>query len=58
MLNLHNQMAGLSKGRSIFYSEADFQFAFTWEIQRHIIKQQNIAIVINYILEKDHDKDL
>jgi len=39
MLNLHSQMAGLSKRRTIFYSEADFQFAFAWEIQRHILKQ-------------------
>jgi len=33
MLNLHNQMAELSKRRTLFYSEANFQFALAWAIQ-------------------------
>ena len=34
MINLHKQMNVLMKERSIFHSEADFQFAFAWEIQK------------------------
>ena len=34
MINLHEQMNSLMKERSIFHSEADFQFAFAWEIQK------------------------
>ena len=34
MINLHDQMNMLMKKRTIFHSEADFQFALAWEIQK------------------------
>lgn len=34
MINLHNQIDLLKSSRSLFHSEADFQFALAWEIQK------------------------
>ena len=34
MLDIHNLMADLSQHRPIFHSEADFQHALAWQIQK------------------------
>ena len=34
MINLHDQMNALMRKRSIFHSEADFQFSLAWEMQK------------------------
>lgn len=34
MINLHDQMNVLMRKRSIFHSEADFQFSLAWEMQK------------------------
>ena len=34
MLAIHNSLAALARERPVFHSEADFQFAFAWQLQR------------------------
>lgn len=36
MIDLHTVLNNLAKQRPVFHSEADFQHAVAWEIQKHL----------------------
>lgn len=45
MIDIHTIMAQLATSRRVFYSEADFQHALAWEIQRQVL---SISIRLEY----------
>ena len=51
MLDIDNQMVALSKERPVFHSEADFQFAFAWQVKQ-AMPTWNIRLEFNPVREE------